>query len=243
MKTEAQKGRIFTVGDIHGNPKIISNSNWSEAKDLTEDDIVIFLGDFGMYWNNVPSDEEKYWLDWLAAKPFTVAFIDGNHENFDIIEKLPLEDKWDGIVNVDNRKQGNIYRLRRGEIYNIHGKSILTIGGALSIDKHYRTEGISWWAGEQLTKADEENTLNNLDTIKWKVDYVLTHTCPSSIIHEFLDGPNSPKFNDPASTFLEFIDERLEYNKWLFGHFHTDRLYEWEGDVYQCLYNTITEIK
>ncbi len=233
--------RIFTVGDIHGRPNIVSSGNWPEGKELTKEDVVIFLGDFGLYWNSPSDNEETYWLNWLAAKPYTVAFIDGNHENFDVIEALPIKSKWGGKVNINTRAQGDIIRLRRGEVYDINGFKIFTAGGALSIDKMYRTEGISWWPQETWTKDEEENALDNLDLHDWKVDYVLAHTCPDSIIPAFLDNPNSPKFNDPVARFLEFIDNRLEYKKWMFGHMHNDRAFN-NGDFYQCHWKVIHEL-
>ena len=29
--------------------------------------------------------EERHWLDWLEAKPFTTLFVSGNHENFGML--------------------------------------------------------------------------------------------------------------------------------------------------------------
>lgn len=233
--------KIFVVGDIHGNPSIVSSSNWIDGKGLTEEDVVIFLGDFGLYWSDKSSKEELYWLGWLASKPFTVCFVDGNHENFNVIENLPIEEKFNGLVNVDHRKSGDIFRLRRGEVYNINGKTIFTLGGALSIDKAFRTENISWWAGEQHTKEEENNALDNLDKVNWKVDYILTHTCPDDRIYGFIDNPYDEKFRDPVARFLQFIDNRLEYKEWHFGHFHNDRVLN-KDDVYKCHYNLIEEL-
>ena len=78
---------IFVTGDIHGNPVRLSTDNFYEQKEFSgikEDNTVIVLGDFGLVWNhNGESSNEKWWLDWLEEKPFTVCFVDGNHENFD----------------------------------------------------------------------------------------------------------------------------------------------------------------
>lgn len=50
-------------------------------------------------------------------------------ENFDLINNSPIVEKWCGKVN---EVYPGIYRLRRGEIYNINGKSIFVLGGAMS---------------------------------------------------------------------------------------------------------------
>lgn len=236
--------RIFLVGDIHSDPSIISSENWPLGKELTEEDLVIFLGDFGLYWNNTPTKEEDYWLDWLAQKPFQVAFVDGNHENFNLINAFPESTKWGGKIGIDHRAKGDIIHLKRGEIFNMNNKKIFVMGGALSIDKIYRTEGVSWWPQEQHSKVEEENALSNLDSANWKVDYVLTHTCPDSIVYGFVDNPYSEKFRDPVSRFLEFIDNRLTYDLWCFGHFHNDRFYTDSATTsrYQCHYKNIQEL-
>ncbi len=233
------KNKVFVCGDTHGSYDInkLNSSNFPEQKELTKDDVLIQLGDFGNYWTQPQTKEELYWLNWLAAKKFTFAFIDGNHDNHNLIWALPQEEKWGGKVHVDHRAQGDIFYLKRGEIYTINQKKILAVGGALSVDRHLRTEHIDYWSTEMLSKADENNTLDNLDKNNWKVDYVLTHTLPDSIIYPFLDNPNSEKFRDPVSRFLEFIDNRLEYQEWHCGHFHNSRTWEQNGDVYKCHYN------
>ena len=68
----------WVTGDIHGDPRRFSVDSFPEQKEMTRDDFVIILGDFGLVWSN--SKEEKYWLDWLNDKPFTTLFVDGNHE-------------------------------------------------------------------------------------------------------------------------------------------------------------------
>jgi len=237
-----KQGRIFVVGDIHGNPKIVSTKKFPEGKELTKQDVVIFLGDFGLYWSNPPSGNEVYWREWLNNKPFTVAFLDGNHENFNMINSFEEIPKWGGTVGKD--PHFDIFHLKRGHVYNINQKSIFTLGGALSIDKAYRTENKSWWAEEQHSKEEETRALDNLDKVNWEVDHVLTHTCPDDIVQWFLDSPNSSKFNDPVSRFLSFIDNRLSFKLWSFGHMHNDRVYERSPDeIYQCHYKIIRELE
>lgn len=41
-----------------------------------------------------------------------------------------------------------IYHLMRGQVYNICNKSIFTFGGASSIDRNLRVDGVSWWKEE-----------------------------------------------------------------------------------------------
>ena len=76
----------FVTGDTHGSLDIGKlTSRFSEQRYLSKNDYVIILGDFGMVWNN--SEEDLYWRRWLNERRFTTLFIDGNHENFDLLEQ------------------------------------------------------------------------------------------------------------------------------------------------------------
>lgn len=63
-----------------------------------------------------------------------------------------------------------------------HDKELATIKNVIGKSRHWpgRTEAINWWPGEIPSQEDFENAYKNLDKINWKVDYVLTHTCPIS---------------------------------------------------------------
>jgi metallophosphoesterase superfamily enzyme len=60
---------------------------------MTKSDYVIIAGDFGVIWDN--SKEQDYFLKWLDNKKFTTLFIDGNHENFDLLNEYPITE-WNG---------------------------------------------------------------------------------------------------------------------------------------------------
>jgi len=212
---------------------------------MTKDDVLIQLGDFGWIWHQLGNNkEQEYWLDWLAEKKFTLAVVPGNHENYDIIENLPTEIRWGNPVWILQRKKSCIYILQRGYIYNINNRKIFTCGGAVSIDKEYRIPHQTWWPQEELTYSEEKRGLDQLDAVKWEVDFVLTHTCPSRcLLNFFIEDQEEiftslSKVNDPVSKYLDFIDNRLTFKEWHFGHLHKNKRYIDEGgDIYQCHYN------
>ena len=81
------------TGDTHaGWMERLNTAAFPEQKEMTKDDYVIILGDFGI-WDD--SKREKYGLDWLEKKSFTTLFIDGNHENYDMLDAMP-EKRWNG---------------------------------------------------------------------------------------------------------------------------------------------------
>ena len=71
---------VYITGDTHGGFQRFGMKYFPEQKEMSREDCVIITGDFGGLWGGTPA--EKYWLDWLEDKPFTTAFLDGNHENF-----------------------------------------------------------------------------------------------------------------------------------------------------------------
>ena len=75
---------IFLTGDTHGRFERFSAEAFPLGKELTKEDYVIILGDFGGIWEQSESNKnENHWLTWLDEKPWTTLFIDGNPENYD----------------------------------------------------------------------------------------------------------------------------------------------------------------
>ena len=128
-------GRIFVTGDIHGTIDIrkLTWRNFEELE-LGEDDFLIICGDFGLVWcfeDDEGRDKDEEWLDWLEGKPWTTLFVDGNHENFDLLSTYPVEEWNGGKVQLI---RPNVIHLMRGQIYNIDGSTFFTMGGASSHD-------------------------------------------------------------------------------------------------------------
>lgn len=127
------------TGDLHGDlfdlRSRVENVGFFKEDGLdVEEDCLLVAGDFGFIWFNEDNslyERQQRQLDEIEELPITIAFVDGNHENFHELFKYPIE-KWnDGKVH---RIRKNIVHLMRGEIFNIHGKSIFAFGGAPSHD-------------------------------------------------------------------------------------------------------------
>ena len=84
---------VYITGDTHGGFQRFGSKYFPQQKNMGREDYVIVTGDFGGLWDGSPKDQ--YWLDWLEEKPFTTLFVDGNHENFDLLNALP-ERPWNG---------------------------------------------------------------------------------------------------------------------------------------------------
>ena len=90
---------------------------------------MVVAGDFGGLWDG--SQKDQYWLDWLNKKPFTTLFVDGNHENFDLLNTLP-EKEWNGGRSMLCGSMS--CTVMRGQVFNFGGLTWFTMGGAASHD-------------------------------------------------------------------------------------------------------------
>lgn len=217
---------------------------------MTRDDYVIVCGDFG-YWRNEAD------LDLLAKRNFTVLFVDGNHEDFDGLKKIPTVQWHGGRVQFIRE---NIIHLMRGQNYIIEGKKFLTMGGASSHDisdgilelydpnlnekirklrsthrNMFRINHHSWWK-EELPSEEEYSCLEETISKNNEYDFVITHCCPSSI--QSLLVLDSEK--DRLTECLDDVFKRIEFRHWYFGHYHAN--YDIAGTNCTCLYNEIRRI-
>lgn len=220
---------IYLTGDTHANLDIgkLNTKNFPQQKDLTKNDFLIICGDFGLVWDG--SAREIYWQDWLSSRNYTTLFVDGNHENFDILRRMPLSDKFGGQVR---EIAPDIYHLERGQVLTIDGKKIFVMGGARSVDKDSRIEHLSWWKEEMPAIWEMDRALSALEAVNWEVDYVVTHCAPRSVQQMI-----SPWYeNDPMVSFLERVRQDLKFKRWYFGHYHIDRQV---NEQFIALYNKV----
>lgn len=227
---------IFVTGDTHGQHDFAKLKFFANEINIAgKDDYLIIAGDFGAIWNEKTLKQD---LKPYEDLPFTVLFVDGNHENFDLLNSFPVE-TWSG--GKIHRIRNNIIHLIRGQVYKIEGKTFFTFGGATSIDKIYRTENVSWWKEELPSDKDMQEAQYNLQKVNFKVDYIITHSCDErALYYPPLSGRSFQMDKYPENAILSYFEENVEYKHWYFGHYHLD------GDLTDkktVLYNDIREIK
>ena len=219
---------IYITGDTHIPIDIakLNTKSFPEQKELTKSDYVIICGDFGGVWDN--GKEDLHWRKWLNEKNFTTLFIDGNHENFDLLNEFEVVDFCGGRAH---KISDSIYHLMRGYIYEIDGKRIFTLGGARSSDMKERIENnFGWWAAELPSQEELSFAEKTLENAGWQVDYIITHCAPDSV----QDMINPAFKKDVLTNALEKINQQTVFEKWYFGHYHIDRRFEGK---YYCMYN------
>lgn len=202
---------IYVTGDTHGD---FSRFKDPQMKKLRKNDILIICGDFGFIWDG--TRKEKNVLKKIMELGYTVAFIDGCHENFDLLESFPVS-RWNG--GTARVIAPNLIHLMRGQIYTIEGKKIFTFGGGHSQDIEFR-RGSRWWKREQPSHEEIMQAIDNLESYGNAVDYVITHEPPATV-KDCLGVDVFQRLEVHA--LFEEITASCRYNKWFFGKCHIDK--------------------
>jgi len=154
---------IAIAGDWHGDT-MTATQNIYRASNLGVR-VIFQLGDFGL----MPGIRTKKYLndinDVAKNAGIVIYWLDGNHEDFNRIEK-----KRSNIKEAITYYRKNIAHMARGTRWSISGIDFCAVGGAVSLDKNYRTENLSWWRQEELTY----NQINDIAQYG-KTDILLSH--------------------------------------------------------------------
>ena len=221
---------IYIRGDTHGDQSCFSDERMPGQSCWGRDDKLIVTGDFGfIFHGGEASPAEKNKLDALAQKPYEILFVDGNHENFDILETYPEVMRHGAPVR---QIRPNIFWLRRGHVYTIENKTFFVMGGGYSLDKARRMEyqricGEKVWFEQEMPSPDEyRRAIANLQKMDMTVDYILTHTAPRLIIPQIIGRAPDPHEAE-LNGFLDWVYYEVNFRKWYFGHLHEDlQLYD-----------------
>ena len=226
------------VSDTHG----LVNSrlkNIDPQVYIPEETAVIILGDMGLnfYLNEIDAKNKKAVND----TGFHIYAVRGNHEERP--ENISTMEQWyDEDVDGTVWREVNFPNIRYfmdGHAYLIDGHPTLVIGGAYSVDKWYRlnraTPGASWtgwFKDEQLTPEEMQDIETRMSGHHF--DFILTHTCPYGWqpTDLFLNGLDQSTVDNTMEHWFDTIKDKFNWNIWLFGHFHDDRLVRPHVEMY-----------
>ena len=198
------------LGDTHGNYGWVRHIVLPEAE-RSGVDLILQLGDWGFMWPG--NDKYRELSAILEATGIPMWFIDGNHD-----DHPRLRDYVRQYANTDPGPGAQITPmlryLPRGERFELDGVSFLALGGAYSVDKHYRTEGISWWREEEILYAEAMKAIEG-----GPVKVMLTHDLPWGVELAWDRKIQFPDATPNRKMVREVVDEVRP--KWLFhGHMH-----------------------
>lgn len=90
---------------------------------------------------------------------------------------------------------------------------------------------------ELPTDEEMKNGMRNLEKANYKVDYIITHCCPTSV-QAILSGGTYKK--DYLTDYLQEICEKCDFLKWYFGHYYENRQV---NSQFTCLCEDIVPLK
>lgn len=249
---------IFVTGDTHRHwMERLSTEAFPEQTEMTKEDYVIICGDFGI-WDGGKWEEQQ--LNWLENRNFTTIFVSGNHDNYDMLDALPVAEWHGGKVNFI---RPSVIHLMRGQIFELEKKLFFTFGGASShdiqdgileledpdfkrkteeLDKRgawYRINHRTWWERELPSKEEMWEGLKNLARVDNKVDYIITH-CPDNMAQQCMSEGILCYEEDRLTGYLEYVRNITEFSHWFYGHMHYNCTYQEINST--CLYEQIIRI-
>lgn len=218
---------IYVTGDIHGD---FSRFKSPQLKKLRKNDALIVCGDFGFIWDG--SKKEKKLLKKIGRLPYQVLFVEGSHDNYDLLEDYP-EEQWCG--GRSRQISGRLRQLMRGQVYTIAEKLVFTFGGGQSDDTVDLVEGENWWRREIPSEHELAEGLKNLEAAENKVDFVITYEPPSKLRDFLYSGGGDINH---INTYLNDIYEKVAFGGWFFGKLHLNKLIP---PKYYAVYDRIIE--
>ena len=205
---------VYITGDVHGDIDFFKDAR---LKKLTEDDTLIICGDFGFLWEG--KKKEKKALSQLEKKKYTICFLDGVHENFDMLNSYPPYRYKGGNAQ---KIASNIYHLMRGEIFTFERKTFFVMGGGESEDIEMRRESKTYFESEMPSSKELLNGAKNLKDADYEVNYVLTYEAPA-IAKDFIRMHTNEEMHfTPLNTYLGELMKSVKYTHWYFGSLHMD---------------------
>lgn len=207
---------ILVVGDIHGKwDTLFKRIKEIDLRDCT----LIGVGDLGIGFMERSKQERQceHHNDFFKSRGIEFVGIRGNHDD-------PAY--FDGSVNLSNFKLLPDYSY-----LTLNDKQFLFVGGAVSIDRMLRKDGVSYWRNETFNL--------NYPEIK-RCDILITHSAPT------WNGPidKSAMLTNFCERDLTLWDECIEERKQhdvliklsgakrhYCGHFHQLSIVDFDGCV------------
>lgn len=241
----------MVTGDTHGVFTRFANLPKNEEIGM------IILGDagFNFYLNKTDARKKKEVSE--NYPNITFYCVRGNHEARpqDIPNmKLKYDPDVDGMIYMED-EYPNIRYFKDYGVYTIDGCDCAVIGGAYSVDKYWRLglagvrskrykdyynpKKTGWFWNEQLTAEEMDRAAALFKGQHFR--FVFSHTCPFEWEPNdlFLSQVDQTTVDKSMEFWMDEIKDTFEWETWLFGHFHADRLERPHVEMY---YNDMEEL-
>lgn len=207
-------GRVAVLGDVHG------NASWTSAIlaaiHRTAPDVrtVLQVGDF---W---PDEPYLRIIDRLCEQNGIdqILVTLGNHEPWPIMTPLLAHGRPAHVSE-------HVTLLPRPYRFEVGGRSVLSLGGAASVDYPWRVLDMDWWTEEQITDEMVAQAIAG-----GRADLMLTHETPESTpvgaIHRILTGnplgfpTDALEYSAQSRQQIERVWETVRPELLIHGHMH-----------------------
>ena len=202
---------ISFAGDWHGNYRYTRKALNYAAKNGS--DVVIHVGDFGV-WS--PYNYIRAVGDEAARLNLQVFFVDGNHEDHPWLNAQPVREDGFRILH------DNVAHIPRGTVWTWDGVTFMGLGGAHSVDRQWRRDGVEWFREETLTYGQAFEAA----TTPHDIDIMITHDCPTGVeIPGIAGNPHGfPKeeiaLAEKHRDLLGYVVDNLQPKILVHGHYH-----------------------
>lgn len=214
--TEIITPHLVFLGDIHGEfetlKKVIKNCDLSDC-------LIFCVGDFGVGFSRPEKEQRRLQNlnEFFRQRSIDFLSIAGNHDDPSYFQ---------GQTNLSNLRLIPDYQY-----LNINGKKVLTVGGAISIDRLDRKEGYSYWSDEIIKPAPD-----NLEP----ADIIVAHDAPlwaGKDASSLYDTPLNPVKTDAVAgrTILGNVIKQTNPRLFVHGHYHVSSSFFFEGVKYRGL--------
>lgn len=178
-------GNIYVTGDTHGdNIQRFSYRRNKGLKTLTNDDVMVVVGDVALYWNEKWNKTTEYQLKFLASKPWTTLLVRGNHDNFDMwSECKPVKVGYKNLPHSIELVAGDLREatfngvsypsvllVRDSAVLRICGKTCLVISGGQSHDADFLLNPADPQYREKKKQYDSHHTWYRIIGKTWWPD-------------------------------------------------------------------------
>lgn len=200
--------KLRFIGDVHG--------EFVKYQSLLADcECSIQLGDFGLGFH---PDRVPTYIQDQAQRHF---FIRGNHDNPKVCQT------YSNFI-----PDGSFFK----DFVGVSDINLFALGGALSTDKEFRVEGISWFPDEEATIPDLYRFIDHYAQVKPRV--VVSHDCPVQMLSQFkhsIASSRDPKNQSRTRQALTAMFETFQPPLWAFGHYHVNKDITVQGCRFICV--------
>lgn len=158
---------VYITGDLHGDFSRFSSPCYASPAQRGHPDR---LRGFRLYMER--GQEGRGLAKKIGSRPYAVLFLDGCHENFDLLKEYPVTDWKGGRAQVIS---GNLVHLMRGQLYTLEGYRFFTFGGGESREYDLRDGAKTWWEEEMPSAGEMTQGLETLAAAGNQGGFILTH--------------------------------------------------------------------